>query len=133
MKKKISIKIPSNLNSYSEYEDYYRKLNMDLLILIGLPICVIFCIYNVFISQYITSIFVFFMCFLLSFYLFDSLKNRESSAVYLRQEIFTRLFMILLILYLMYAVGYQKSLSQTPWFLVIPVLLFYSTNNKEIL
>ncbi len=133
MEKIFSLKIPADMSDYSEYRILYKKLYVRILILIGLPIAAFFSLYNLYMSRYLASAIVILMFFTLCFFLYDFIKKSESRESDVLQEIGIRLFLVCFLFYLLVAVGVEQNLSQTLWFLIFPVLIFFSTNIKEAL
>ena len=133
MENLFSLRIPSDLGVHSEYQLLYKKLYARMLIIIGLPLTTFFVIYNLYHSRYFVCSIVFIMFLTLCFFLYDFIKKSELRRTDLFQEFIVRFFLIFFVIYMLFELGIEKSLSKTPWFLIFSVLIFFPTNIKEAL
>jgi len=126
MEKIFSLKIPSDISDYAEYQILYKRLYVKALIIVGLPIAAFFSVYSLYQSRYLAGAIVFLMFLTLCFFLYDFIKKSESREPDMLQEIAIRIFLAFFLAYLLIAVGIEHNLSQTLWFLIFPVLIFFS-------
>ena len=126
-------KILSELNDYSGYQAISRKIFIRSLTIIGIPIFTIFGILDLYQSRYIVGTIALIVSLILFFLMFNSKKKATVKRSYISQEIIVRLYPVLFILYFLYLIGFEESLSKAPWVLIFPVVIFSVVNNKEAL
>lgn len=133
MDKFSALIVPSNISSFSDHLDLYRHLYSKLLIAIGMPITAVYSIYHLNNSRYLEGGLDAVMFLSLCFFLYDFLKKSKAHTPSFLREFTIRAFLLFFILSQFYDLWIDQSLSTIPWFLIFPVLLFFSTGIKEAL
>ena len=131
MNRLLSFKIPSDLGDYSEYQALYKKFVVKTLAVIGLPLCAFFSVYNLVIAWHVGSAAAFLLFLALAIILYGIRKSSAVSKPLLHPDLVFRVFLAVFILYLLYAVGMAHKTSRLPWFLVLPVIIFFLTSGVE--
>ena len=133
MKKPFSLILPTDILKFPATETLYKNLYTKVLIIIGIPITSFFTIFHLIYFRYLAAGFVFVMFLSLCFLFYDFIKKSEIDKPNLAREIYIRIFLIFFIFSQMYDVWVEQTLSSTPWFLLFPLLIFFSFNIKEAL
>ncbi len=133
MNKLSSLILPTDIRSFPANETLYNNLYTKVLIIIGMPITVAFTIFHLIYSRYLAAGFVFVMFLSLCVILFDFIKKSGICLPNLFREISIRVFIIFFMFSQMYDVWIEQTLSSIPWFLLFPLLIFFSINIKEAL
>lgn len=133
MKNLFFVKSLFDINKYDDFQTLSKEIFIRSLIIIGLPILFFFGIQDLYQSNYITSGIVLVLVLILFFLLFELNRKPEDSKKVLSQGIIIRFFLVIFIFFLLHIIGFEKSLSKLPWFLIFPVLIFSITNIKEAL
>jgi two-component system, cell cycle sensor histidine kinase and response regulator CckA len=133
MDKFFSLIIPSDIRNFPGHQTLYKYLYAKVFIFIGMPITAFYSIYHLNHSRYIESGLIFVMFLSLCCFLYDLIKKSEVRKSDLFQEVIIRVFLIFFILSQLYDLWIDQSLGSTPWFLIFPVLIFFSMNIKEAL
>ncbi len=119
--------------SFPANETLYKNLYTKVLIIIGMPITVFLTIFHLIYSRYIAAGLIFVMFLSLCFLWFDFIQKSEIFMPDLLRKISIRIFLIFFIFSQIYDIWIEQSLSGTPWFLLFPLLIFFSTKIKEAL
>jgi two-component system, cell cycle sensor histidine kinase and response regulator CckA len=125
----VQKRIPPDTNS----QDLFKKMYTRALIIIGLPISAIFGIHDFLTSRFVGVLVSTVIFLVLCFLLVDTIKNSRLHRPSRFNDIVFRFLLVFLTAFLVYAVGFEQSLSSSVWFLIIPIMTFYSTNLREAL
>ena len=125
--------IPSDISNFPEYQDLYKNIYAKVLLSIGIPITAFLGIYHLTHSRYIPGGLVMGMFLSLCCILYDFIKTSEVRKSELLREITIRIFHIFFVFSQLYGIAVKQSISTPPWFMVFPLLIFFSTNIKEAL
>ena len=133
MDKFSAFMISSDMSMFAEYEALYRNLYVKILLIIGMPITALYSFYHFNNSRPLESTLVFVMFLSLCCLLYDFIKNSERHRFNLFREITIRVFLLFFIISQLHDIYIDHSLSSTPWFMIFPLLIFFSIHIKEAL
>ncbi len=133
MKKFSSLMLPSDISVFAEFEALYKNLYVKVLLIIGMPITALYSIYHFNYSRLLEGGLVFAMFLSLCTLFYDFIKRSERRQFNLFREFIIRIFLIIFIFSQLHDVYIDQNLSSTPWFMIFPVLIFFSISIKEAL
>ena len=133
MDKFSALIVPTNISNFSGYQALYRHLHSKLFIIIGMPLTAFYAIYHLSRAHYTEGSLLVVMFISLCWFLYDFRSRIERSESDIFREITIRVFLIGFILCQLYDLWFDQSLSTTPWFLIFPLLAFFSMAIKEAL
>ena len=133
MNKFASSILLADISTFPEYKDLYYNLYAKVLLVIGMPITALFSVYHVIDSRYIEGGLVFVIFLSLCGLFYDLVKQPTVGTAGFFREAVVRSFLFFFVLSQWYDVHVDENLSSTPWFMIFPVLFFFSTRIKEAL
>lgn len=133
MDKFSSLIVPSDISNFHEHQALYKYLYAKVFLIIGMPITAVLTIYHLNNSRLVAGGLVLLMFLTLCCFLYDFIKKPEFLQSNLFQDSTIRVFLIFFIFSQMHSVFIVKNLSAATWFLIFPLLIFFSINIKEAL
>jgi len=122
-----------SVNSLNAVESSYRKFLVKICMLLGLPVCGFYMVYDFFIGRYLVGI-VLSLMFLILVSLFLVICRSNFRA---KEDLIYRYFLKLLFLlfgfHIAYTIGIEGNLSRIPWSYVFPVVVFFALGETTAL